>query len=149
MVTGATALASSHGVPGRLLSVDPIALIAVRRGAGGPAIAYIGAPTAAPVAVNGETRYRFGARSIWITATLLAAAAPSDGFMGVKAAALELLVPGPPPAVPPVGDIVVPPTAVATLRIDPAPPDPAMGFVNDGSTTTGTLPAGSRPPASI
>ena len=141
MVTRATALASSHGVPGRLLSVDPIALIAVRRGAGGPAIAYIGAPREAPVAVGGKTRYRFGAGSIWITATLLAATAPGDGFMGVKATALELLVPGPPPAGPPGGDIVVPPTAVAKLRIDPAPPDPATGFVNDGSATTCTLPA--------
>src|SRR5262249_37475278 len=63
---------------------------------------------------------------------------PGDGFMGAKAAALELLVPGPPPAGPPGGDIVVPPTTVATLRIDPAPPDPAAGFVNDGSATTGT-----------
>ena len=33
MVTRATPLASSHSVPGRLLSVDPIALIAVRRNA--------------------------------------------------------------------------------------------------------------------
>ena len=32
MVTRATPLASSHSVPGRLLSVDPIALIAARRG---------------------------------------------------------------------------------------------------------------------
>jgi hypothetical protein len=112
-----------------------------RRGAGGQAIAYIGAPAQAPIAVGGETRYRFGVSSVWVTATLLAAAAPGDGFMGVKATALELLVPGPPPAGPLGGDIVVPPTAVATLRIDPAPPDLATGFVNDGSATTGTLPA--------
>jgi hypothetical protein len=141
MVTRETPLASRHGLAGSILSVDALALIAVRRGAGGPPIALIGAPADPPVGGAGATRFHFGAGSVWITAPLLAAEAPADGFMGVKVASLDVVVPGPPPAGPPGGDIVIGAGDTATLSLIPAPRDPGTGFVNDGTATTATLPA--------
>jgi hypothetical protein len=138
MITRATPLASARGLYASILRVDPVASIAVRRGAGGPIIALIAAPAQPPESGGSATRYQFGAGSTWVAASLLSSQAPADGFMGVKVASLELDAPGPPPANFP-GDITLGAADSAALLITPAPRDPGTGFVNDGTGTTATL----------
>ena len=132
--------ASTNGLAASLHEIDPLTLVALRRGAGGAPIALIGAPADPPKGSAGSTLYHFGAGSIWIAAPLLSAQAPANGFMGVKVASLDLVIPGP-PAGPPGADIVLGPADTATLSIVPAARDAATGFVNDGTATTATLPA--------
>jgi hypothetical protein len=139
MVTHTTPLASTHGLRGAIVSVTALDVVAVRRGVGGPAIAFIGAPAEPPTSMAGSTLYQFGSGSIWIVAPLLAPEAPANGLMGVRVATLRLSVPG--PLSMDGTDIIVAPADSATLTLVPAPPDPVSGFVNDGTTTTSSLPA--------
>ncbi len=137
MITRSTALASGFGLWGSIETVAALAATVVRRGPGGPVIAVIGAPADPPSISSGNTLFHFGPGSVWLASSLLTAQAPADGFMGVKVTGIDLTVPGSQSG----GDIVIGAADIATLSITPGLPNPASGFVNDGTTTSAVLPS--------